>query len=104
MADKSQAPGFPEILHRSRTLAGLTQKDLAAQAQVPYAQVRRLEGGDTSPTAEIEAKLLRAILARVIETAGPSDGDRGLLELVRLYRQLPTEGRSALREFLRATT
>ena len=48
------------IIRSSRRRAGMSQRQLAAAAQVPQATVGRIEAGSVSPRADTVARLLEA--------------------------------------------
>ena len=69
--DTSRAPeSFRSLLLRGRGRSGLTQRDLAARAEVSLRSVQDWEAGVTLPTAERLKGLVRALL----EAGGLSSG------------------------------
>ncbi len=52
---------FPELLHRLREKAGLSQSELAAKAGVPVRSVQNWEQGHRRPRAEVLLSIAKAL-------------------------------------------
>lgn len=65
---------FAERLRQLRVLRGITQADLAAEAEVSVSYVSELESGDTSPGLDLVARLAKALGTTLIDLL-PGDNE-----------------------------
>ena len=88
MASKSHRPTFGQQLRAARERVGLTQRELAEQAEIADKYVSRLELGIATPSIDVARRLSDALeisIDDLIETR-PAAQDAELGALLRLLR------------------
>ncbi|MCE9564683.1 MAG: helix-turn-helix domain-containing protein [Planctomycetes bacterium] len=92
---------FADRLRELRILRGITQADLAAEAEVSVSYISELESGDTSPGIDLVARLAKGLgttLSELLPDADPPDGLKDLQDRSRRMfdELLKTADREAL--------
>ena len=77
----------PRLVIAARILAGLSQNDLATEAGIGIATLRRYERGDTNPRADKLNAILGALRAHGVQFVEETDAvSEGIVRLKRPHR------------------
>ena len=102
MASKPSRPTFGHQLRAARERVGLTQRELAEQAEIADKYVSRLELGIATPSIEIARRLAEALDSNIDDLIGtrPAAQDAELGALLRLLRGRPSSEIARARRIL----
>lgn len=90
---RSRLPGPAKLLRQARRRAGLSQRALAKRARTAQSVIARIERGQTSPTWDTLARLLKATGFDMRAQIEPSAvvGSHMLKEVPRILRMTPED-------------